>query len=119
MRRTTLLHLLPEIYKKLLPPLFSKPIPVEQYSDCNNCAMCKEDTNSTSQKYFSKKTKCCTFKPIIPNYLIGGILHDSTQHPGVSQWVDQNRQTFPLGIFPTNDDFIKYDDILPDQFGRE
>ena len=80
--------------------------------------MCKSKTNSSDQKYFSSKTKCCTFKPIIPNYLIGGIIQDSTQHPDILNWVNQNRQTFPLGIFPTKDDFITYDDILPDKFGR-
>ena len=67
---------------------------------------------------FSKKTKCCTFKPIVPNYLVGGIIQDDTQNQTLGTYIDNNTNIFPLGYFPTSDDLHYYETkVLPDKFG--
>lgn len=75
----TLRSLLPELYQPLLPELFDTLAPTEQKATCGNCAMCPpKDAPPPSEDvtYFRPDTKCCTFEPRLPNYLVGAILAD-------------------------------------------
>lgn len=76
----TLLEGLPRLYSKLLPDLFQQPIPSEEKATCAHCAMCKpadavEPVDGVS-RFFKPDTKCCTYHPRLPNYLIGALLTD-------------------------------------------
>ena len=84
---TTLFQQLPKIYEPMLPAIFGKPIPVEQYADCMNCHMCKPNDAVKDVRTFSEKTKCCTFKPIIPNYLVGAILNDTDNQTKLHDYI--------------------------------
>ncbi len=114
---TTLFQQLPHIYQSFLPDLFGREIPVEVYADCSDCNMCKPTTTVKDQRFFSKETKCCTFKPIVPNYLIGGILMDSKQPTKIHTYVDTGEKITPLGYFPSKEEFQHYARIIPDEFG--
>ena len=69
---------LPDFYSKILPDFFNTSIPKEKLATCNACAMChkKGDLKMATDSYYLPSTKCCTYHPIIPNYLVGGILQD-------------------------------------------
>ena len=114
---TTLFQQLPSIYRHLLPDIFNRDIPVEQYADCSNCNMCQPTDIVPDQRFFSPKTKCCTFKPIIPNYLVGGILADMPHRTKIHDYVDSGHKVTPFGYFPSTDELRHYNRIIPDQFG--
>lgn len=75
----TLRSLLPELYRPLLPELFDTLLPTEQKATCGSCAMCPPrdaPASSAEVTYFRPDTKCCTFEPRLPSYLVGAILAD-------------------------------------------
>tara|TARA_Y100001935_G_scaffold255367_1_gene267986 strand:- start:3016 stop:4074 length:1059 start_codon:yes stop_codon:yes gene_type:complete len=116
---TTLFQQLPHIYQSFLPDIFNQHIPVEQYADCSNCNMCKPTTIVEDQRFFSPVTKCCTFKPIVPNYLVGGILIDSKKPTKIHTYVDIGEKITPLGYFPSTKELQDYAAIIPDKFGMD
>ncbi len=113
---TTLFQQLPDIYRALLPDIFSRDIPIELYADCQNCNMCKPNAIASNQLFFSEKTKCCTFHPIIPNYLVGCILAES-EKTLIHDAAKNGTNITPLGYFPSTQDLRHYASIIPDQFG--
>jgi hypothetical protein len=52
-------------------------VPDEPQATCSNCSMCKPPDVMTAQdRIFNPSTKCCTYIPVLPNFLVGGILQD-------------------------------------------
>ncbi|WP_224363148.1 hypothetical protein [Hyalangium versicolor] len=79
----SILDSLPELYRSLFPSFFQDPIPVETKATCSSCAMCEaanpvriESVDGVS-RFFRPDTKCCTYHPRLPNYLVGAILSDT------------------------------------------
>lgn len=69
---------LPEVYGPLLPAFFDHEAPREEKATCGSCAMCAPAGVTTTQEmaHFRPDAKCCTFHPLLPNYLVGAILAD-------------------------------------------
>jgi Fe-S-cluster containining protein len=73
---------LPALYTKILPSLFEREIPTETKATCANCAMCEASCKSAVEpvdgrsRFFRPDTKCCTYYPKLPNYLVGALLAD-------------------------------------------
>ncbi len=69
----------PAFYQSLLPEIFFCPIPQESLATCGNCVMCSEQAFSTpvDSELYNPNTKCCTYYPTLPNYLVGGLLADN------------------------------------------
>jgi Fe-S-cluster containining protein len=61
---------IPLIYHGLIPELLDLEYPEEKIASCDNCTVCL-----SSQSPFLN-TKCCSYHPHLPNYLVGGILND-------------------------------------------
>jgi Fe-S-cluster containining protein len=75
----SLRSLLPELYQPLLPEVFDTLAPTEQKATCKSCAMCAPKDAAPAAAdvtYFRPDTKCCTFEPRLPSYLVGAILAD-------------------------------------------
>jgi Fe-S-cluster containining protein len=75
----TLRSLLPGLYQPLLPEVFDTTAPAEPKATCATCAMCppKDAPPPTADvTYFRPDSKCCTFEPRLPSYLVGAILAD-------------------------------------------
>ncbi|MBI1881762.1 MAG: hypothetical protein HYR94_26595, partial [Chloroflexi bacterium] len=69
---------LPKLYASWMAELLDGPIPAETNATCLNCAMLAppgEPVNG-STLYYHPQTKCCTYIPQIPNFLVGCILSD-------------------------------------------
>ncbi|MBY0493274.1 MAG: hypothetical protein K2Y23_03570 [Cyanobacteria bacterium] len=62
------------IHNDWLNELFDSEIPKETSATCHSCAMCT--SNPMAEKAFSPVTKCCTYWPVLPNYLVGSALSD-------------------------------------------
>src|SRR5450631_4114901 len=83
----TFRDLLPAVYRVLLPAFFEREAIHEDKATCSDCAMCdKSSSNGGGSRsagtgdgvsYFRPDTKCCTFQPHLPNYLVGALLRDA------------------------------------------
>ncbi len=71
---------LPALYGRWLEAVLPGQLPVEIEATCSDCAMCRQQEISAdqSQLYFDRYSKCCTYSPSLPNFMVGGILEDST-----------------------------------------
>src|SRR5262245_2472370 len=68
---------LPPIYGPLLSGFFDRPEVVETRATCDACAMCDHGQGApVAMEFFNPDTKCCTFHPVLANYLVGAILAD-------------------------------------------
>ncbi|MEO6446861.1 MAG: hypothetical protein ABIZ91_17420 [Gemmatimonadaceae bacterium] len=71
--------MLPPLYARWVDELLQQPLPLETLSPCNDCVMCKppsEVPRPAARGQFNPITKCCTYMPTIPNFLIGAVLVD-------------------------------------------
>lgn len=70
--------MLPPIYRPLVDRFFDKSKIEETRATCDNCAMCHSGDRESpvAMEYFRPDTKCCTYFPQLPNYLVGAILAD-------------------------------------------
>ena len=71
---------MPALYGPLLPPFFSERAPRETAATCLRCPMLPEPESPVepASLFFDVRTKCCTYSPKIPNYLVGGLLSDTS-----------------------------------------
>lgn len=69
---------LPPLYAAWMGELLGGPIPAETEATCDDCAMCDDGTSrpAGTDYVFDPRTKCCTYIPEIPNFLVGTILSD-------------------------------------------
>lgn len=80
---------LPSLYRNLFPAFFAREVPVETKATCASCAMCETSARGAVEsvdgvnRLFRPDTKCCTYHPRLPNYLVGGLLADP--HPGLAE----------------------------------
>ena len=77
-----MLDSLPLLYRDLLPDFFRQEVPKETKATCATCAMCPSSASGTVDsvdgvsRLFRPDTKCCTYYPKLPNYLVGALLSD-------------------------------------------
>jgi Fe-S-cluster containining protein len=77
MATETFFDLLPAVYRELFPPFFAREAIHEDKATCSDCAMCnKAGPVGDGLAYFRPDTKCCTFQPRLPNFLVGAVLRD-------------------------------------------
>ena len=70
---------LPPVYAHLFNAFFDRPKVVETRATCAECSMCDHGESSpVAMEFFNPDTKCCTFWPTLPNYLVGAILLDTS-----------------------------------------
>lgn len=67
---------LPPLYAAWMDELLPGPIPFETEATCDDCAMCGDAQGDDDRSFFSPRTKCCSYVPKLPNYLVGRILLD-------------------------------------------
>lgn len=71
---------LPALYQRWATTLLSSGIPREAIASCLDCAMCEscEPGSYRDPAFFNPDTKCCTYFPDLPNYLVGRAIHADT-----------------------------------------
>lgn len=115
----------PEIYHSFLPEVFQWEIPEESLCDCFNCTLIAnshEEINEDLSKPFSPDSKCCTFFPRLPNFLIGAILADVDPELAegkrrIEQLINSHEDIKPEGITPTKAYDHLYDQNTAIDFG--
>lgn len=65
---------LPPLYARWMRDALPAPVTGEPRATCHACAMCPPEPEE--EEPFHPETKCCTYLPILANYLVGAILDD-------------------------------------------
>lgn len=115
---------LPPLYARWIAEVLDGPLPEEHHATCLDCAMCKPTgaAATASVTQFNPKVKCCTYVPMLWNFLVGRILSDDTPEaaPGrktVQQRIAQGVGVTPLGLQPSTTHELIYR-YGPELFGR-
>jgi hypothetical protein len=117
---------LPEFYHKFLPDFYDSEIPAEKFTNCQECPMIcdsREGLDEDLAKPFSPDTKCCTFYPSLPNFLVGAVLSDpskemETGRNRLLQKIKERKGILPHGIYPTKKYSFLYDKGKKLGFGK-
>jgi Fe-S-cluster containining protein len=69
---------LPPLFAAWVAELLKGPIPKESRATCDDCAMCAhgEEQDGPQTDYFDPDVKCCSYVPVLHNFLVGRILLD-------------------------------------------
>ncbi len=64
---------LPDLYQRWVTELLPDGIPREREATCLDCAMCGTpgEANLSALVFYNRETKCCTYFPELPNFLVG------------------------------------------------
>ncbi len=73
---TTIRQTLPALYGRMLAPILDELSMPERLATCDDCAMCRPEAPSGVLQ-FRPDTKCCTYHPKLPCYLVGALLDDT------------------------------------------
>ncbi len=116
---------LPPLYDGWMLELLEGAIPRESRATCNNCAMCSQPgaESGPRERYFDPTIKCCTYIPVLPNFLVGRILTDDdpAARPGrlaVEKRIKEGVAVTPLGLGPSTTYLLLYDNIDRNTIGR-
>ena len=95
---------LPPLYARWMNDLLDGPIPAETTATCEQCVMCGDGPASpASLSFFNPATKCCTYIPRLPNFLVGRVLEDddpaaAAGRASVERRIDERVGVTPLGL---------------------
>lgn len=101
-----MLDSLPVLYRDLLPDFFQKGVPVETKATCDSCAMCPSSASGTVEsvdgvsRLFRPDTKCCTYYPRLPNFLVGALLSDGRAELAEGRRRMEEKMGSRLGVTP-------------------
>jgi hypothetical protein len=119
--------------QSVLPPLYARwiselldgaPLPEEKRSACMECPMAKGRRPSCeADVQFHASTKCCTYMPDLPNYLVGMILLDESPEfrEGRAVFEREGPRRFlvdELGVYRTRERAAIYS-LSGEEFGRK
>jgi hypothetical protein len=94
---TTVFSNHPAVVLGLAPELLTPAFAGEPRSDCENCVMlCERPDLPPAPWAFNPQTRCCTYHPKLPNFLVGGALLAG----GESRRVVTERLQNPDGVSP-------------------
>jgi hypothetical protein len=70
---------LPPLYARWVDQFLGRIIPSELEATCQHCVMVVggDEAGSPDRRYFDSTTRCCTYLPNLPNFLVGPILADA------------------------------------------
>jgi hypothetical protein len=117
---------LPRLYQTWIDEVLGGPLPEERHASCSTCAMCEPHAAraaTASSTRFDPATKCCTYTPGLPNFLVGLILDDD--EPGAAKGRDSVRRRIgedhgvtPLGLQTPIQSAVVYKYAGGELFGR-
>ncbi|MDX2052740.1 MAG: hypothetical protein SFV15_10140 [Polyangiaceae bacterium] len=114
---------LPEIYSALLSEDLANLELKESRADCSHCSMCHGPQDPYVAP-FLPSTKCCTYWPKLPNYLVGSLLSDTSGRftegqRRVRAKIAEGVECTPLGLGPTAEWMDRFHAIRTTAFGRD
>ncbi len=113
---------LPPLYAGWMADLLAGPIAEETEATCSDCAMCGTGARraSASEFFYDPRVKCCSYVPVLANFLVGRILGDDD--PATRASVESRLQAqvavTPLGLGQPPAFTVLYDKTVPASFGH-
>jgi hypothetical protein len=108
---------LPRLYGRWLDALLGAPVAVESKATCGACPMSPAEGAPTRRQPFDGRLKCCTYFPILPNYLVGAALAEAACGHPLLALVRGERPgeatVSPLGVSPSTRYGLLYAHGLP------
>lgn len=115
--------MIPAPYQSLATEALGCELPEEKIATCGQCVMLPKagSPERAGRTWFEGSTKCCTYLPRLPNFVVGRILRDTDPElaPGrksVSGRIAAREAVTPLGLGQTADFQQRY---LPEKFGAD
>lgn len=107
-------HLLPDLYKQILPSDILTLNIHETKATCDACIKVPQ---------YKANLKCCTFHPFLPNYLVGQILLDQKTKPSfvtevLQHKISKRQYSLPLGIVAPVSYQVNFNELKAKLFGR-
>lgn len=93
---------LPPLYRRWIGEVLGSDIPDESRATCHDCAMCPPPGKPPvpNQRYFDRQVKCCSYSPVLPNFLVGFILADTSPSGRMAKSVVLQRLESGVGVTP-------------------
>jgi hypothetical protein len=117
---------LPPLYAPWIEEILGGPVPEERHATCSACAMCKPTATkaaTASLGMFDPTTKCCTYVPTLPNFLVGLVLENEDPaaiagRASVERRIAGGIGVTPLGLQPDPHYALIYKHAGDQLFGR-
>lgn len=115
----------PPLYARWMVDLLKGPIPEETEATCSSCAMCKRPGlgPGAAPVFFKPSLKCCTYRPVLPNFLVGRVLLE--EDPSFARGratlearIAAGSAVTPVGL-DSNEAFAQLVKSRPNHFGRD
>ncbi len=90
---------LPPLYQRWASEILQQPIPREPEATCDHCAMLPPEgavAEPGRATFYDPRTKCCTYHPHLPNFLVGAVLSD--EDPGAAEGRARLEQRIAAGV---------------------
>jgi hypothetical protein len=91
---------LPPLYAAWIDDLLDGPLPHEAEATCERCVMIAQAPAAAGGLFFNPRTKCCTYVPALPNFLVGRILTDDDPAMAAGRASVERRLDARLGVTP-------------------
>ncbi|MCX7978130.1 MAG: hypothetical protein N2578_03925 [Bdellovibrionaceae bacterium] len=114
----TLSQQVPEFFSRLWPKALLEIEFTETKATCSNC---RRAGPLYRGKYpYRSDLKCCTFHPIIPNYMVGSLLvENKTGASIIRQRILLRDHVLPLGVIPPVRYQLKFNNRAKSDFGQK
>lgn len=115
---------LPEPLARWAIQLLGAEAPTERHATCSDCPMCTRGAADGLPRsiYFAPDTRCCTYRPYLPNFAVGALL--SSTDPTLEHGRESVRQRIaegeglPVGVVVNARDGLIYEHAREASFGR-
>jgi hypothetical protein len=91
---------LPPLYARWMDAHLGGHIPEETRATCSNCAMAPTRGEPMGPGQFDPTTKCCTYVPRLPNFLVGAVLADEDPANTPGRATIEGRVIAGVGVTP-------------------
>ncbi len=94
---------LPPLYARWASEFLGGAIPAESAATCNDCAMLSGERGTArpaAAPFFNPDTKCCTYLPVLPNFLVGRMLADDSPEFARGRATLEARLTAGMAVSP-------------------
>ena len=117
---------LPRLYARWARELLGGDPPNETRATCLDCAMTASGHTGRRRRlaFFHPRTKCCTYTPVLPNFLAGAILADRSAEAAhgrasVLERIAAREKVTPLGVDRPAAVEAVYTALAPERFGTD
>ena len=96
--------MLPPLYERWMADVLAGPTPEESAATCDDCAMLpKPGEPEGSRAVQFTDVKCCTYQPLVHNFLAGGVLSDDSADGAAGRavlegMIESRNGVTPLGV---------------------